>query len=72
MPGLGSRRPAFRRSFAIPGLAAVGAVVLLLAVYFGALWIAHDSNRDFLAIDGCLDAGGAWDYSERECIGARE
>ena len=43
------------------------AILLIAALYFGSLFIAHDGNRDFLAIDACLDAGGRWDYERRAC-----
>ena len=43
------------------------AILLMMALYFGSLFIAHGGNRDFLAIDACLDAGGRWDYERRVC-----
>jgi hypothetical protein len=45
---------------------AAGAAALSL-MYFGALFVAHRFNRDFLAIDSCLDSGGRWNYTTRCC-----
>jgi hypothetical protein len=49
-------------------LVILGAVLLLIPLlYFGALFVAHDFNPDFLAIDACLDSGGRWNYNTRVC-----
>jgi hypothetical protein len=45
----------FQKKLVIGG---VGLLAIPL-IYFGALLIAHDFNPDFLAIDSCLDSGGA-------------
>jgi hypothetical protein len=42
-----------------------------LSAYSMALFVAHDFNPDFLSIDGCLDAGGQWNYERRACEGDR-
>jgi hypothetical protein len=44
---------------------AVGLVVAVL--YFAVLFIAHDFDPDFLAIDSCLDAGRTWNQKTRQC-----
>ena len=38
-------------------------VMVIAAVWF----IYRDAIWSFLAIDGCLDRGGAWDYEVDEC-----
>jgi len=45
----------------------IGPVLLITALYIGLLFIAHDGNPDFFAIDACLDRGGRWDYEKRVC-----
>ena len=45
----------------------VGAFVLLVVFYIGALFLAHGCDPDFLKIDSCLDGGGRWDYERRLC-----
>ena len=50
----------------IPALG-FGGLALVLIIYFGDLLIAHRGNRDFLAIDSCLDLGGKWNYDSRTC-----
>ena len=52
-------------------IVSTGIVICLAApaiLYVGGLFIAHEGNPDFLKIDACLDAGGAWDYTNRTCI----
>lgn len=49
----------------------VGLIVVALLLYLGTLFILHDHNSDFLAIDRCLDRGGVWDYAGRACSSAR-
>lgn len=49
----------------------VGACVCFLLLYFLLLLISHDFDPKFLAIDGCLDDGGRWNYETRTCEGAR-
>lgn len=49
-------------------LAILGAVLLLIPVlYLGALFVVHDFDADFLAIDSCLDSGGRWNYTTKTC-----
>jgi len=48
-----------------------GLLVVAFAAYETALFVAHDFNPDYSAIDGCLDSGGSWDYSNRICNGRR-
>lgn len=48
-----------------------GALVLLVALYLGFLFVAHDFSPDFLHIDACLDNGGRWDYDRRVCDSPR-
>ena len=48
-------------------LASFVAVTLLVLLYLGALFIAHDYDLDFIAIDSCLDRGGRWDDEGRRC-----
>ncbi len=43
---------------------AVVIIVLAVVIYY-VLW------RDFAIVDGCLDAGGAWNEQEETCHGAR-
>jgi hypothetical protein len=38
------------------------ALVVLVVVILGGFWLKHQ-----LAIDGCLDAGGRWNYSLLKC-----
>lgn len=45
----------------------IGLIVVALLLYLGALFVLHDYNPDFLAIDRCLDRGGVWDYAGRAC-----
>jgi hypothetical protein len=45
----------------------LGGLALIVIFYCGALFIANDGNRDFLAIDSCLDSGGKWNYTTRTC-----
>jgi len=45
----------------VSGLLLIGIVCLI------GLFIAHDGNRDFLAIDSCIDTGGKWNYTTRTC-----
>ena len=45
----------------VSGLLLIGIVCLV------GLFIAHDGNRDFLAIDSCIDTGGKWNYTTRTC-----
>ena len=52
-------RPAWRR-------AVVGAALLILGLVGG--W----SLRGFMAVDSCLDAGGAWEEQGGYCVGAAE
>jgi hypothetical protein len=47
-------------------VAGMGLLAILL-VYLLALFVAHDFNPDFLAIDSCLDSGGRWNYTTRTC-----
>lgn len=47
-------------------------VLLSLAIsipllYVGGLFVLLGFDRDFLAIDSCLDSGGRWDYTTRSC-----
>lgn len=42
-------------------------IILATTVYYGGLWVTSNFDSDFLRVDGCLDAGGAWDYEERTC-----
>jgi len=42
-------------------------ICLIFSVYLAALFVAHGFNRDFLAIDSCLDFGGRWNYATRAC-----
>ena len=44
-----------------------GVLFVLALIYSVALFIAHKGNRDFLAIDSCLDSGGRWNYKTRTC-----
>lgn len=45
-----------------------GAVLLLISLlYLGTLFVAHDFNPDFLAIDSCLDSGGRWNHAMKTC-----
>ena len=53
----------------IAGIA--GVFVLVVALYLGLLFVAHDLSPDFLHIDTCLDHGGRWDYDRRVCDSAR-
>jgi hypothetical protein len=48
-----------------------GALLLAVALYVGFLFVVHDFNRDFLAIDRCLDDGGRWNDDMRRCDSAR-
>jgi hypothetical protein len=48
-------------------IAPLAAAALLIVLYFVTMWAATDFNPDFLSIDSCLDAGGAWDYEARRC-----
>jgi hypothetical protein len=48
-------------------LAVVGGLAAIVILYFGVLFVAHGGNRDFLAIDACLDSGGKWNYPARTC-----
>jgi hypothetical protein len=45
-------------------------LVLFSPVLF--LWVTYGFNSDFLAIDSCLDSGGAWDYEKSSCDGLKE
>ena len=38
-----------------------GLPLCALAGYLGLLFVAHDFNTGFLAIERCLDGGGCWD-----------
>lgn len=49
------------------GVMVIGGTLLIIALYFGLLFAAHDFNTDFLDIDSCLDRGGRWDYEQRRC-----
>ncbi len=60
------------RVVAWPLFVLLGSALLLFVIYLGVLFVIHELNPDFLAIDSCLDAGGAWDYSRRECVGRRQ
>ncbi|MFL6730710.1 MAG: hypothetical protein ACJ8E3_03245 [Sphingomicrobium sp.] len=40
----------------------VAAVATLIAVLV--LWVQYG---EFWQIDGCLDSGGAWNYTSKEC-----
>jgi hypothetical protein len=42
-------------------------IVILLALL---IWLIIFIKK-FLAIDGCLDHGGRWNYSTNECEGSR-
>ena len=46
-----------------------GKVLFALAALLlvGAAAFAFPYVRDFLAIDSCLDSGGAWDYAAKVC-----
>ena len=43
----------------------VGVVMVLLFVTIYNYY--SDSIKEFWAIDSCLDAGGAWDYTKQAC-----
>jgi len=43
-------------------------LVTPVVLYVAGLFVAHKGNSDFLKIDACLDAGGAWDYTNRTCV----
>jgi len=38
----------------------------MFMIFFSVLLIAHECHR-FIAIDDCLDRGGAWIYSKNYC-----
>jgi hypothetical protein len=74
---IGSKRPTqnssllqVRAAFAshnqlkLPLLLASAATVLVAA------WLLHERITVFLAQDRCLDSGGRWEQSQRECSGA--
>ena len=42
-------------------------LLTIFLVYYGFLFFAHGGNPKFLAIDSCLDQGGAWDEIDNEC-----
>jgi hypothetical protein len=46
-------------------------VVIALAIVVVAALLLAPRVRRFLAIDGCLDHGGAWNYERDTCEGAR-
>jgi len=48
-------------------VAVFGGFALLTLGYYGALFVVHGGNADFLDIDSCLDSGGMWNYATRTC-----
>jgi hypothetical protein len=48
---------------------ALGGIALLFAALALALGVMTPSMRRYLAIDGCLDRGGSWDYEQDVCRG---
>ena len=49
--------------------AGIGAVVVV-GLILAAVWVLFgDYLRVSNKVDACLDAGGAWDYKEKKCIG---
>jgi len=40
---------------------------LIIAVTWIILWSLNDYDANFLNIDSCLDNGGSWDSSLKEC-----
>jgi hypothetical protein len=59
------RRLAPRLSLVV--VAVFGGFALLTLGYYGALFVVHGGNADFLDIDSCLDSGGMWNYAKRTC-----
>ena len=49
---------------------AIGAAVVVCLVLAGIWVLFGDYLRVSDKVDACLDAGGAWDYKEKKCIGA--
>jgi hypothetical protein len=45
---------------------------VLLVVLLTALALLVRPVKQFLAVDACLDRGGAWDGTLQQCKGARE
>lgn len=43
-------------------------IVFIAFLYYGSLFVIHDFNPDFLAIDSCLDNGEKWDYENKKPI----
>jgi hypothetical protein len=39
--------------------------------YYGALFYVSGGDKNFLAIDDCVTAGGVWDMEAHGCTGAR-
>lgn len=52
----------------IIGAVTTGCLIIPYLLYVTGLFIAHKGTPDFLKVDACLDAGGAWDYTNRSCI----
>jgi hypothetical protein len=45
----------------------LGATLLLVAGYFFSLYAIHGFDRDFLAINKCVEMGGRWNHQLRIC-----
>ncbi|MFM8365028.1 MAG: hypothetical protein ACKOAS_07740 [Verrucomicrobiota bacterium] len=45
----------------------LGAAILLVGGYFFSLYAIHGFDRDFLAINECVESGGRWNHQLRIC-----
>jgi hypothetical protein len=45
----------------------LGAAVLLVGGYYFSLYAIHGFDRDFLAINKCVESGGRWNHQLRIC-----